>query len=104
MKVWATVLCILSVMVTPTFGEPLDTVFLEELTWPELRTLVQTGKATMIFPIGGTEQNGPHMALGKHNARVRMLSERIARTLGNAMDEPDIENVPEDTIKPKKGN
>src|SRR3989442_2093736 len=104
MKVWATVLCILSVMVTPTFGEPLDTVFLEELTWPELRTLVQAGKTTMILPIGGTEQNGPHMALGKHNARVKMLSERIARTLGNALVAPVIAYVPEGALSPPTGH
>ena len=30
------------------------------------------------MPIGGTEQNGPHMALGKHNVRVEVLSEKIA--------------------------
>ncbi len=104
MIVWATVFCILSVMVIPTFGEPLDTVFLEELTWPELRMLVQTGRTTMIVPIGGTEQNGPHMALGKHNARVRMLSERIARTLGNALVAPVIAYVPEGTLSPPTGH
>src|SRR5437867_7236183 len=104
MGVWATVLCILSVMVAPTFGEPLDTVFLEELTWPELRALVQAGKTTMILPIGGTEQNGPHMALGKHNARVRMLSERIARTLGNALVAPVIAYVPEGALSPPTGH
>src|SRR3989442_11004680 len=104
MGVWATVLCILSVMVAPTFGEPFDTVFLEELTWPELRALVQAGKTTMILPIGGTEQNGPHMALGKHNARVRMLSERIARTLGNALVAPVIAYVPEGALSPPTGH
>src|SRR3989442_15280581 len=104
MKVWATVLCILSVMVTPTFGEPLDTVFLEELAWPELGTLAQAGKTTMILPIGGTEQNGPHRALGKHNARVKMLSERIARTLGNALVAPVIAYVPEGALSPPTGH
>ena len=32
-------------------------VFLEELTWTELRDLVKSGKTTIIVPIGGTEQN-----------------------------------------------
>src|SRR5213593_122771 len=104
MKVWATVLCILSAMVTPTFGEPPDTVFLEELTWPELRTLVQTGRTTIIVPIGGTEQNGPHMALGKHNARVRTLAERIARALGDALVAPVIAYVPEGGLQPATGH
>src|ERR1700747_2986111 len=77
-----------------------DTVFLEELTWIEVRDLIRSGKTTIIVPIGGTEQNGPHMALGKHNLRVRFLSEKIARTLGNALVAPVIAYVPEGTIEP----
>jgi creatinine amidohydrolase len=77
-----------------------DTVFLEELTWTELRDLIRSGKTTIIVPIGGTEQNGPHMALGKHNERVRYLSEKIARTLGNALVAPVIAYVPEGALDP----
>ena len=46
------------------------TVQLEELTWTELRERVAAGATTVLLPIGGTEQNGPHMTLGKHNMRV----------------------------------
>ena len=74
---------------------PLDSVFLEDYTWPELREAVAAGKTTVLLPIGGTEQNGPHMALGKHNVRVRLLAERIARTLGDAVVAPVIAYVPE---------
>jgi creatinine amidohydrolase len=77
-----------------------DTVFLEEMTWTELRDLVKSGKTTIIVPIGGTEQNGPHMALGKHNRRVHLLSEKIARALGNALVAPVIAYVPEGSINP----
>ena len=77
-----------------------DTVFLEELSWTELRDLVKSGKTTIIVPIGGTEQNGPHMALGKHNRRVQLLSEKIARALGNALVAPVIAYVPEGGINP----
>ena len=38
-----------------------DTVFLEQLTWDEVRDLIAAGKTTVIVPTGGTEQNGPHM-------------------------------------------
>lgn len=76
------------------------TVFLEELTWTELRSEIQAGRTTIIVPIGGTEQNGPHMALGKHNARVKLLSERIARSLGNALVAPVIAYVPEGSVSP----
>ena len=58
------------------------------------------GKTTIIVPIGGTEQNGPHMVLGKHNVRVKALSEKIARALGNALVAPVIAYVPEGSISP----
>jgi creatinine amidohydrolase/Fe(II)-dependent formamide hydrolase-like protein len=69
-----------------------------------VRDLVRAGKSTIIVPIGGTEQNGPHMALGKHNARVKILSERIARGLGNALVAPVIAYVPEGRISPPSGH
>ena len=81
-------------------AEAPDSVFLEELTWTELRAVVQSGKTTIIIPIGGTEQNGPHMALGKHNRRAQVLSEKIARALGNALVAPVITYVPEGGIDP----
>jgi creatinine amidohydrolase len=81
-----------------------DTVFLEELTWTELRDQIRSGKTTIIVPIGGTEQNGPHMALGKHNLRVRYLSEKIARALHNALVAPVIAYVPEGAVEPPTGH
>src|SRR5262249_34179793 len=58
------------------------------------------GSTTIIVPIGGTEQNGPYMALGKHNVRVKVLSERIAAALGNAIVAPVLAYVPEGGIAP----
>jgi creatinine amidohydrolase len=81
-------------------AQPPATVFLEELTWTELRDLVGAGKTTIIVPIGGTEQNGPDMALGKHNVRVKALSEKIALALGNALVAPVIAYVPEGGVGP----
>src|SRR6266498_3142080 len=81
-----------------------DTVFLEELTWTELRDLIRSGKTTIILPTGGTEQNGPHMALGKHNVRVKALAEKIARGLGNALVAPVLAYVPEGGIAPPTGH
>ena len=77
------------------------TVFVEELTWTELRDEVKSGKTTIIVPIGGTEQNGPHMTLGKHNVRVHALSAKIAQSLGNALVAPVIAYVPEGSIAPQ---
>ncbi|TAM42417.1 MAG: creatininase family protein [Burkholderiaceae bacterium] len=76
------------------------TVLLEDVTWTELRDLLAAGKTTVIIPIGGTEQSGPYVALGKHNARVRVLSQRIAQELGNALVAPVIAYVPEGGYAP----
>src|SRR5271156_5050527 len=65
-----------------------DTLFLEELTWIEIRDQIAGGKIVAIVPTGGTEQNGPHMALGKHNIIVRHNAAEIARRLGNALVAP----------------
>src|SRR5262249_42699527 len=104
MTVRAVVLCLLAIIATPASAQPPDTVLLEELTWTELRALVQAGKTTMILPIGGTEQNGFHMALGKHNVRVKLLAERIARALGDALVAPVPAYVPEGGLNPPTGH
>ena len=86
------------------FGQPPASVFLEDLTSPELATAIRTGKTTILVPIGGTEQNGPHMVLGKHNVRVKVLAGRIAQELGNALVAPVIAYVPEGGVNPPTGH
>lgn len=73
---------------------------IEALTWVELRDRVAAGATTALVPIGGTEQNGPHMVLGKHNVRARWLAERIAQRLGNALVAPVVAYVPEGAVEP----
>jgi creatinine amidohydrolase/Fe(II)-dependent formamide hydrolase-like protein len=75
-------------------------VFLEELTWTEVRDAVQAGTTTVLVPTGGTEQNGPHMILGKHNIIVRFTAGEIAKQLGNALVAPVVAYVPEGPIDP----
>jgi creatinine amidohydrolase/Fe(II)-dependent formamide hydrolase-like protein len=79
-------------------------VQLDEMTWTEVREALRAGSTTVIVPIGGTEQNGPHMALGKHNYRVAVLSERIATQLGNALVAPVLAYVPEGRVAPPAGH
>ncbi|GAC1606116.1 MAG: creatininase family protein [Ramlibacter sp.] len=76
------------------------TVLLDDLTWTELRDAIRAGSTTIIVPVGGTEQSGPHMALGKHNVRAAALSARIAEKLGNTLVAPVISYVPEGRITP----
>lgn len=93
-------LCILLVIAPAVRAQTPKTVFLEELTWTELRDQIRSGKTTILLPIGATEQNGPHMALGKHNVRAKILSEKIALALGNALVAPVMAYVPEGGISP----
>ncbi|HEX7329397.1 MAG TPA: creatininase family protein [Casimicrobiaceae bacterium] len=77
-----------------------QSVYLEELTTTEVAAAVAAGATTILVPIGGTEENGPHMVLGKHNARARILAGRIARELGKTLVAPVIAYVPEGRIDP----
>jgi creatinine amidohydrolase/Fe(II)-dependent formamide hydrolase-like protein len=83
---------------------PQSSVFLEDLTWTEVRDAVSAGTTTVIIPTGGTEQNGPHMILGKHNVRVRYTSGEIARRLGGALVAPVMPYTPEGDIAPATGH
>ena len=75
--------------------KPPDTVFLEQLTWDELALLIKNGKTTAIIGTAGTEQKGPHMAIGEHKYVTEYCAEQIARALGNAIVAPVVTYVPE---------
>lgn len=79
-------------------------VEIERMTWLEVREAVAAGKTTMIIPTGGTEQNGAHMALGKHNFIVAETSRRIARGLGDALVAPVVAYVPEGDAEKRTGH
>jgi creatinine amidohydrolase/Fe(II)-dependent formamide hydrolase-like protein len=83
---------------------PAASVHLELMTSRELRERVAAGTRTVLLPIGGTEQNGPHLALGKHNLRVRALAERIALALHDTIVAPVLAYVPEGEIDPPSGH
>ena len=85
-------------------GQGPDTVFLDELTWTEVRDRIANGATTVIVGSAGTEQNGPHMVLGKHKFIIGNAAERIARRLGNALVAPIITYVPEGGIDPPTGH
>ncbi len=81
-----------------------NTVWLEEMTWMDVRDAMKAGKTTVIIPTGGIEPNGPWLALGKHNYVLTANCEAIARKLGNALCAPIIKLVPEGSIEPKGGH
>jgi creatinine amidohydrolase/Fe(II)-dependent formamide hydrolase-like protein len=62
-----------------------QSVYIEDLTWPEVKAAIAAGQTTAIIYAGSTEQNGPHMALGKHNFVAHYAAGEIAKKLGNAL-------------------
>ncbi len=101
-----TVVLFLTLLSSGTFtsAAPPPTVFLDDLTWTEARDAIHAGKRTIIVPVGGTEQNGPHVVLGKHNARVKYFAGKIAVELGNALVAPVLAYVPQGRINPPAGH
>jgi creatinine amidohydrolase len=84
----------------PIFAQASPGVRLQNYTWTELREQIRAGKTTVIIPIGGTEQSGPYIAVGKHNVRAEYLADRIAEKLGNALVAPVVAYVPEGGYAP----
>jgi len=82
----------------------LNTIWMEEMTWLEIRDAMAEGTRTAIVSTGGIEQNGPYVALGKHNYVLEGMCERIARALGDALCAPIIKLVPEGDIDPPTGH
>jgi len=78
--------------------------YLEDMTWQEVREAINRGATTVLVPTGGTEQNGPHVILGKHNYIVKYTSGKIAESLGNTLVAPVISYVPEGSINPPEGH
>jgi creatinine amidohydrolase/Fe(II)-dependent formamide hydrolase-like protein len=99
-RIFMVAICLCMAWVPGVFAQSAGSLFLDQLTWTELRDQIQTGKTTIIIPIGGTEQSGPDMALGKHNVRVKALTEKIAQALGNALIAPVMSYVPEGDVNP----
>lgn len=84
--------------------ETADTVWIEDMTWMEVRDAIADGTRTAIVASGGIEQNGPYLVTGKHNVVLRPTCEKIARTLGDALCAPVLKLVPEGDLDPPSGH
>jgi creatinine amidohydrolase/Fe(II)-dependent formamide hydrolase-like protein len=76
-------------LAAPSLGAQ-RSVYIEDLTWPEVQQAIAGGKTSAIIYTGSTEQNGPHMAIGKHNFIARWVAGAIAIKLGNALVYPTL--------------
>ena len=81
-----------------------NTVWMEEMTWMDVRDALKAGKTTAIIATGGMEPNGPWLVTGKHNYVLQSNCEAIARKMGNALCAPIVKFVPEGNIDPPSGH
>jgi creatinine amidohydrolase len=95
---------LLLVLLTELAHAQSRSVFIEDLTWLEVRDAMANGKTTAIYYAGSTEQNGPHMALGKHNFIAHHVAGRIAEELGNALVYPVLPFAPTGDRTKKSGH
>ncbi len=79
-------------------------VFIDELTWPEIQASIGKGKSDALIYTGSTEQNGPHMVLGKHNFIAHYAAGKIAARLGTALVYPVLPFAPTGNVEPKSGH
>ncbi len=82
---------------------PSESVWIEELTYMEVRDKIAGGMTTAIIATGGIEENGPYLATGKHNYILEAICPALARELGNALCAPVVGFVPEGDLNPPSG-
>jgi creatinine amidohydrolase/Fe(II)-dependent formamide hydrolase-like protein len=80
---------------TAPAGKAPDSVFIEDLTWAEVRDLIKAGATTAIIGTAGTEQKGPHMVDGEHKFVMTWSADKIARAIGKTLVAPIVTYVPE---------
>jgi creatinine amidohydrolase len=66
----------------------LDSVWIEELSWMEVRDQLIAGKTTVLLGTGGVEKNGPYTATGKHNYTLKTTLDAIERKHDKALVAP----------------
>lgn len=94
-------------LLLPTSGvaqAPHHPVLIEEMTWTEVRDAIAAGRTTAIIYVGSTEQNGPHMVLGKHTFIAHFVAQRIAEELGDALVYPTLPFAPTGDPAAKTGH
>src|SRR5919108_3859762 len=65
-------------------------VFLERMTWPEIKAAIAAGRTRAVVCLAAVEQHGPHLPEGTDAWLGKELAGRLARALGDALVAPVI--------------
>lgn len=63
---------------------------LNEMTWPEIRAALETGRRTIVAAAGSTEQHGPHLPLQTDTLLGTFLVQAIVERVPGAFQGPTI--------------
>jgi creatinine amidohydrolase len=72
----------------PRTIDGINSVWIEDLTQPELRDMMKDGYTTVLILTGGVEDNSANLAMNKHNINNRLMGETIARKMGKTLVAP----------------
>lgn len=68
----------------------LKTVFMEQMTWSEIRDALDNGIDTVLIGFGSTEQHGPHLPISTDAITATKLCQLSAEKLGDVLVAPTI--------------
>ena len=67
-----------------------STIKLEELSWPQIKSLIEEGWTKIIVPLGATEQHGPGLPQGVDTWHGEATALRAALALGQTLVSPAV--------------
>jgi len=65
-------------------------ILLSEMSWVETQKALESGVNTVVFAVGSNEQHGPHLPTSTDSLIGEVLSYKVAKKLGNALQAPTI--------------
>lgn len=65
-------------------------LYMEYMSWTDIRDLIQEGYRTVVFSVGATEQHGPHMPIATDSLLGTATALGVAAELGNSLVAPTI--------------
>jgi creatinine amidohydrolase len=63
-------------------------MFIEDMTWEEIKNEMDGGKKNVLVMIGAMEQHGPHLPLNTDTLDAYIIARGVAHKLGNALVAP----------------
>jgi creatinine amidohydrolase len=98
------ILASMMLLASPVQAQTANAVYMENMTWQEIRDRVAAGGDIVIVPTGGTQQNGPHMATGAHTVIAKYTAVDIAHKLPGTLVAPVIPYTVSGRINPPEGD